>query len=401
MPCRQPRAPTIGLSLALLLAPAACTERLIRERICGDGRASPGEICLGEGERRSLRVPTLSALSIRVAQFDGEAGPDLMVMGLGAASGVVEGRLFLGDGAGGFFDPIDPGVGGCSAHPVPGSIDDDGIDDLLVDDCATTVSLFRGTPSGVFEPPLTVVTGAQTSSSGLLDLDADGRREVVLFGAVEPDSPVLSVAEREPDGAFAPPVLSPLSGPTDDFVPDSFGILRSGEDAPPDALLVDADRPEGLAIARGEPGLRFSPPELVSPPGLRPGWATPRDLDGDGRDEVLAASFEDEALVVLDADAQALVERARTRVPGLGPGLVALADLDADGYLDLLRVEAGPAQLHAWRGQPGGRFIGPTPIDLDTPADQLALADLDADGVLDLVVGSFEQSTIHVLLSDP
>ncbi len=389
------------MGLALVLLTSACTDRVIRDRLCGDGRLTPGEVCLGEGEQSSLAIETLAPLSIRVADFDGEGRPDLMVMGLDDATGAVAGRLFRGDGEGGFEAPLDPGVYGCSAHPVPGAIDDDGIDDLLVDDCEASVSLFRGTSSGVFEPPLTVFTGALTSSSGLLDLDADGLREVVLYGRVDPQTLVLSVAERDPGGAFAPPVISPLGGLPSDFLPAGFGIFDFDGDEFPDALLSDPARVEGIAVALGEPGLRFGAPFLIAPPGLPPGPTTSRDLDGNGTTEILQVRFDGEALVVLDVEDGTLVERASTDVPGLEPGLIALTDVDGDDVLDFMRVEAGPAQLHAWLGRPDGTFTGPTRIDLDIPADQIAFADLDGDDAVDLLVGSFEQSIVRVLLNAP
>ncbi|MCA9708667.1 MAG: VCBS repeat-containing protein [Myxococcales bacterium] len=391
--------------LAVLLAssPTACVERLIHDRLCGDGRRSPGEVCLGEGERSTLAIDTLTPLSLRTADFDGDSSPDLLVMGLDP-SGVVAGLLWRGDGQGDFAPPIDPEVYGCSAHPVPGQIDGDDIDDLLVDDCGPSVSLFGGTPSGVFETPLTVATGATTHSSSLLDLDADGLEEVMLLGSDDAGVAVLSVAERSGESTFAPPVISPLTGLPPGSSPDGFGIFDADGDRLPDALVVAGSAPAGLVVLHGQPGLRFGDGHDVSPPDLVLGWATPRDLDGDGRDEVLAADFEGQALVILALEDERLVEHGRTEVPGLMPGPVALADLDGDGRLDLVRVDAEAAELHAWLRRRGDRFAGftgPTAIDLDVPADQIALADVDGDGALDVVVGSFDRSILQVLRTDP
>lgn len=396
-----------GLVLAMLvlgLVPLGCVDRAIHDRICGDGRRSAGELCLGQGERREVAVEGLAPLALRVADFDGDGHADVMVLGLSPAGGVAA-STWPGDGEGDLRAPLDPRVTGCSAHPVPGSIDDDAITDLLVDDCAPSMSLFRGTASGVFEPAVTVATGVTTSSSALLDLDADGLREVVVLGPDPNGLVTLSVAERLPTTGFAPPVLSPVVGPPVDFQPTGFGVLDLDGDPLPDLLLVHGGRPEGLALATGEPGLRFSPATLAAPPGLRLDGASVRDLDGDGRVEVLVASFEDEALVVLDLPAAGvgsrLTERLRTEIPGLRPGPTVLADLDDDGREDLLRVQPGSSRLEARLGEDGGRFGDPIPIELDVPVDQIAVADLDEDGALDIVVGSFEEAVIRVLLTDP
>ncbi|MCX4245244.1 FG-GAP repeat domain-containing protein [Paraliomyxa miuraensis] len=393
-----------GLAVVVLaLVPSACVDRVIHDRICGDGRLSPGEVCLGEGFQPAVTIDALAPLALRVADFGDDGRADLMVLGLGPA-GSVTAQIWAGDGAGGFVLPVDPGLTGCSAHPALGHIDDDEILDVLIDDCAPTMSLFRGTPTGVYEPAITVTTGVATTSSAMLDLDGDGRREVVVLGPDADGLVSLSVSERQPGGAFDPPALSPLVGPAPDFQPSSFGVLDHDGDPHSDLLLVHGGRVEGLGVALGSEGLWFSQVSLVAPPGLRLDGATVRDLDGDGRDEVLAISFEDEALIVLDLPppgSSLFVERNRSVLPGLSPGPAVLDDLDADGNLDLLRVQPGSTRLEVWLGDPDGRFDGPTLIELDAPVDQIAVADLDHDGALDIVVGSFEEAVIRVLLSDP
>jgi FG-GAP-like repeat len=403
----MPPPPPITLAsctVVLALAASGCVERLIHDRLCGDGRLSRGEVCLGEGTRSSLTIESLAPLALRVADFDGDGPPDLMVLGTDAA-GVVTARLWLGDGDGGFAPPFDPGISGCSAHPVPGSIDDDAITDLLVADCTPTMSLFRGTSSGRFEPPITVVTAVTTLGSGLFDLDDDGLHEIVVLGPEGSGTLALTVSEREASGTFAPPVVSPVIGPPGDFSPTGFGVLDLDGDPFPDLVLVHGGYPQGLAFAHGQAGLRFGPARLVAPAGLVPDGATPRDLDSDGRVELLVSSYADEAFIVLDVEGAgpdaALVERLRTTLPGLRPGPTVLADLDDDGRPDLLRVEPGAAKLEARLGGAEGRLGAPTRIDLDVPADQLAAADLDEDGALDIVVGSFGESVVRVLLTSP
>jgi len=396
-------ATTITVLAVLAVAAAGCVDRAIHEHVCGDGRLSRGEVCLGEGDHSTVTIDSLAPLALRVADFDGDGPPDLMVLGTDAA-GVVTARLWHGNGDGSFAAPIDPRIQGCSAHPVPGSIDDDTVTDLLVADCAPSMSVFRGTTSGVFEPAVTVFTGVTPLGSGLYDLDGDGLHEVVVLGLDVASVVTMSVVERDETGGFAPPMASVMAGPAG-FVADGFSVLDFDGDDRLDLLVVDAGNPTGLAIARGEAGLRFGSPVLVGPATLLPDGATATDLDGDGRSEVLVVSFEEQAYHVLDVQGTGpdamLVERARTEVPGLAPSPAALADLDGDGRQDLLRVEPGAAKLEGRLGLRDGSFGEPTEIDLDTPADQMAVADLDEDGAVDVVVGSFEASELRVLLTSP
>lgn len=390
-----------GLGLVLIGAGASgCVDRVIREGDCGDGVLSRGEVCLGQGQRSELRIEGLEGLLLRVADFDGDAHLDLLVLGTDPA-GTVRSLLWQGRGDGTFVDALDPGATGCSAYAVAGDMDGDLARDLLVDDCGPTVSLFLGTSSGSFSPPDTVLTGVQTRSSGLLDLDADGSREVVVLGSEPSGAYGISVAERDASGRYAAPVYSQLGDPSAGFDPSGMGFLDLDQDGRFDALLVQSGARGGLAVARGEPGLRFGVPTPVGPPQLVPTTTLVRDLDGDDVPDVLAFSFEEEALVFLRTELGQLSEAARTVVPGLRTGPAGAGDIDADDEVDLLLFEPGTRRLQAWFGQGTGRFEGPVSVELDAPVGQIGLADLDEDGALDIVVGTFEAGTLQILLSDP
>ncbi|MEM7152148.1 MAG: VCBS repeat-containing protein [Myxococcota bacterium] len=396
------KAAALGAGMAMTMLATGCVERLIYDHVCGNGIVTPGELCLGLGDRREVVVDTLAPLSLRTGDFNGDLNADLMVLGT-EPSGIVAARLWLGDGDGGLSPPLDPGVGGCSAHPVAGSLGDDTADDLLVDDCGPSVSLFRGTSSGTFQSALTVVTGVATHGSGMIDLDDDGLHDVVIFGSLPEDQGglALAVAQQTSPGVFRPPSISNVEGGPLGLEPNGWSMLDYDGDPHRDVMLVQSDLPGGIAISRGLDNFNFSAPEPVGPPGLQVSWAAVRDLDGDGTEEVLAASYDAQALIVLDFDDGLLVERRRSSIPGLQPSPIALDDVDGNGTLDLVRVESGVTNLDVWQGQEDGRFTGPTSIDLDAPIDQLALTDLDNDGVLDIVAGSFGESRVRVLLSDP
>jgi len=385
----------------VLAGGGGCVERVIYDLgRCGDGALDSGEICLGQGERSELAIEGLEGLLLRVADFDGDAHLDLMVLGTDPG-GAVTARLWRGRGDGTFQAALDPGARGCSAYAVAGDADGDAASDLLVADCGPSMSLFLGGSTGVLAPPVTVATGVETLSSALLDLDEDDRREVVVLGTDLAGAHQLAVVERGPAGVFELPVSSPLPPPSGGFEPAALGILDLDRDDRFDALLVHAGRPGGLALARGESGLRFGAPEPVGPASLVPNTTLVRDLDDDGTTDVLAVSFAEESLVFLHAEDGQLVETTRTVVPALETGPAGAGDIDADGRLDLLLFEPGTRALQAWFGRGDGSFEDPLPVELDTSIDRIALCDLDEDGALDIVVGAFEAGRLQILLSDP
>lgn len=390
----------VGLGLAVL-GSSACVARLIGEPgVCGDGTLDPGEICLGQGAESELTIEGIEGLVLRVADFNGDAHLDLLVLGT-APDGTIASRLWPGRGDGTFDDARDPGLAGCSAYGVAGDMDGDTARDVLIDDCGPTVSVFLGTPSSQFTAPSQVFTGVETRSSGLLDLDDDGQREVVVLGSDTAGTVGLSISEREGQGGFAPPIYSPVGQTGSAFDPFGLGFIDLDRDDIFDALLVHSGQPGGLALARGEPGLRFASPEPVGPADLVLKATMVRDLDEDEVPDVLAFSFDEEALIFLRGEPGELVERRRTSVPGLRTGPAGAGDIDADGHLDLLLFEPDTGQLQAWFGQGDGGFEGPEAVDLDTPVAQIALVDLDEDGALDIVVGTFSSGTLRIMLSDP
>ncbi len=396
---QRPHALAIGALVLTSLVATSCVERVIRERgLCGDGRLDPGEICLGRGERSSIPIEGIEGLVMRTADFDGDAHIDLLVLGTDA-NGVVSSLLWRGTGEGTFEPPMDPAIRGCSAYAVAGQGDADEIADVLVDDCGPSMSLFLGTGSGTFAPPETIQTGIETRSSGMVDLDRDGLREVIAMGT-NGGSIAMTVIERAPDGSSST-AYTALGAMSPDFDPGGLGLLDIDGDQIFDALLVQSGQPGGLKLAAGEPGFGFGAPRPIGPPDLVANTSLVRDLDEDERPDVLAVNFDDEALIFLRAEDGDLVERTRTIVPGLRVGPAGGGDIDADDHFDLLLFEPGSRKLQAWFGRGDGGFDGPFDVDLDAPIGQIALVDLDEDGALDIVAGTFEDGTIQILLSDP
>ena len=383
--------------LGLSLGATACTDRPIDFTACRDGYLERGEVCFAEATL-PLR-PDFTPLALRVADFDGSGHFDVLVLGT-TPDGSVVSDLLRGDGAGGFAPAVDAGVTGCSAHPAPGDVDNDGVTDLLVDDCGPTVSLFFGSETG-FEGPVTVSTGAATRTSGLVDVDGDAVPDVVILGSDDALAATINVARGQGGRAFSPPLASPMMPVAPAFEPGGFGLGDLDEDGVLDALLVDPAPGGGYAMARGTGTAEFADPVVVLQD-APPGGAWVRDVDGDGHLDVLIHSSDPAQLLFARGDGTGSFSIAGVTELSAAPRITAaLGDLDDDGDLDVLFVYPEQTTVETWLGRPDGTFEGPEPIDVGGQALQIALVDLDEDGARDLVVGTFEDGGIRLVLARP
>lgn len=393
-------APWAGLALASFsLGGSGCVDRVIHEAMrCGDGVVDPGDVCLGRREPHVLTFDGLQGASLRIASFDGDPHLDLLLSGLDPAGAVVA-RLWVGRGDGTFDPPVDPGLTGCRPTMTSGALDDDAAADVLIDGCDGSLLVFPGSSGPELGAPVALSMEVEIRTFGIADLDADGLREVVALGLDAAGRVALNVAERQTAGDFAPPRINVLADSTEDFDPRSLSLFDLDRDGQADALLIDPDR--RVALAPGQPGLGFGPPEPVGPPTLTLTTALVHDLDDDAVPDVLAASAEQEALIFLQGVGGELVETRRTSIPQLRTGPAGVGDIDNDDRTDLLLFEPGTRKLQAWFGRGDGSFEAPQDVPIDATLDRIGLADLDEDGVLDIVAGTFETGTIQILLSDP
>jgi hypothetical protein len=103
------------------------------------------------------------------------------------------------------------------------------------------------------------------------------------------------------------------------------------------------------------------------------------------------------SLVVLRWDGERNV--ARTALPlGIRLAAVALKDLNGDGRLDVIATDLDDGQVIILRGSGAGTF-GPTvpsSVDATGPA-ALAAQDLDGDGVMDLVTANSLSGDVSIL----
>lgn len=296
-------------------------ERLVV--LAGDGEggfAKIGEIPAGE-----------NPAGLATADFDGDGRLDLAV----ANHETDHVTLLLGDGTGGFRPaPASPLPVAVDPHPhavAAADLDGDGHADLVVDDRAGEgLRLLFGRGDATFEDRGTVVMGGDPYRGMLVvDLDGDGRLDLAT-----PNEREVGIRLGRGDGTFGE--LATLGVPLAPFA------LAAGDvdgDGTIDVAAGSGEAATGVVVLLGDGAGGFRPaPGSPRQAGRGPKSMTAADLDGDGTDDVVVASWEARDLTLLfggDGGPALAVES------GENPWAVTAADLDRDGRPDLAAANHG------------------------------------------------------------
>ncbi|MEX1362105.1 MAG: FG-GAP-like repeat-containing protein, partial [Nannocystaceae bacterium] len=299
----------------------------------------------------STRVEGGPSSPVATADWDGDGQLDLLVGGRGTGLRVFDLRLATQSTV-----PLEVPVETIEASR---DADKDGFVDLLLQ--ARGPAVMVGPKVRWERRPLDAIRATPVID----DLDGDGELEVALFGTLD-EGNRLQLLDARTGG------LEASSDPSHtQIVIRPPVVLRTGRGA--DLLAVGG----GLTRFSGRDAI------LVDRYPLATAYASPTvaDLDGDGREEIIVATWEGPGEIHA-LDAQTLVLRWKTELGPLGSfGAPHVSDVDGDGRLEVVvaaldgRVvclSAGGALK--WATDTGGRLnFEPTVADLDGDGAQEVL----------------------------
>ena len=339
-------------------------------------------------------------LALEVADFDGDAVTDLLVLGVDNVDGVAS-RLSRGVGDGSFEAGINPMLSGTSAFPVVGELDPQPGADVMVAQVDGDVKVFRW--AGEAFESWKVFTNANVPRTHVgHDVDADDDDDIVwLWWTKDSAEFGLSIRPNSGDGFFAPVDTTVGNIAELMLAPTSLLIGDLNGDDIADALIFEADQPKAMLRLFGTPAGFFGSPKFVLPT-VHANVATLGDFDEDGALDVLAFELKPARIVFARGDGKGgFTAQGSTDVIGpFVPSTFAVADLDADGHLDVAVVDVASPELRIWDGLGDGTFAAPKSGALPSPAVRVHAAELDGDVGLELVVATFAAGEVTVLL-DP
>ncbi|GJM21077.1 MAG: hypothetical protein DHS20C15_09920 [Planctomycetota bacterium] len=278
-------------------------------------------------------------------------------------------------------------------------LDRDGLPDLLVaEPSAARLVLYRGGVGGEFRSAEAFPSLLGSRRPRAVDLDGDGRLEIVLAA---PEEGALAVSRLDERGRPAfPELLGPTKGDVlgvavtraqAETAAAVWSLIGDGKGRKRSYFLSRYDARSDGAPELSELDLPADPSDLVA-----------ADLDRDGRDDLILFIPSEKPVLLLARDDE--WSRIETDTPGLGilagatRASISLADVDGDGLAELL-VPAGNF-CRALFLDAEGRPQVVAQVNLADPSaavSAVAAADFDGDGRVDFALTEASKAQLFVL----
>jgi len=360
------------------------TLKVVAADVNGDGRMdaitlAPGaqdvSVLIGRGDgtfsqRGRYRIGG-DLVSVAVGDLNGDGRLDIVAANRADPSaGVAPITILFGRGDGSFDQRVSLTPDGIPSSLAVDDVDGDGTSDIVFTTFGAPAApgqvtvLFNARGSLAFTTRLTRDVGQLPVSVTVADIDADGRKDLLVanFGGSDATAPGGLTLLLGAGGATLAPEITVDVRPADpDLAAASVGVFGAtvGQmlgDSRPDVALTMSQETSGNSLVilgdfrDGRFGSRQDIP--LSSVGTAP---VAGDVDGDGNADVAVAIT---PIFSLAGTVGVFTSRTGFSTPLMvatdrTPQGVAIADLDGDGRQDLLGVDDSP-RLFAWLGQPSG-----------------------------------------------
>jgi flagellin-like hook-associated protein FlgL len=330
------------------------------------------------------------AISIAVADFNGDGKSDLVTADYGANTASV----LLGNGNGTFQAKQSLGTGTCPASVAVADFNGDSKSDLVVtNQFDHTAGILLGRGDGTFQAQQSFAAGNQPLSVAVTDFNGDGKSDLVT---ADFNNNTGSVLLGNGNGTFQAK-QSFASG----INPRSVAVADFNGDGKSDVgIALWWDGTVRILLGNGNGTLGVQQPFTAAPNTSDETWIAVSDLNGDGKNDLVATHLGSNAASVLLGNGNGTFQAYRPFGTGNGPTSVLLTDLNGDGAKDLVTTDSSVNTASVLLGNGNGTFQAKQSFGVGTNPWSVGFADFNSDGVKDLVTADRNSSTVSVLLGN-
>ena len=294
-------------------------------------------------------------------------------------------------------------------------INGDGKPDLVVADAQSyTISvLINTTPAGAAAPTFaakqTFATSTYPFDVAAADLDGDGKIDLIAANA---GTTGVTIFHNTTTVGATTATFAAGQFVSTGSQPSALAVVDVNRDGKPD--LVVANFASGTAsvllntTAANSATATFAD-QVALVTGAGPSQVGVADFNGDGKaDIVIVDSFQTTVSVYLNTTATgatvATFSAEKTFAAGLGPTGLAVGDINGDGRADVIVTNQGAATASVLlnttaAGATTPSFAAPQTVTTGTNPVAVIVADINSNGVPDLVVANNQTNTVSVLVN--
>jgi hypothetical protein len=233
-----------------------------------------------------------------------------------------------------------------------------------------------GLPSGICGGELCVITVADVTNDGNLD---------VILGGNHQNTPEILVLVGNGDGTFQTPILQTFQINNLTGLPLWANGMAVGDvdgDGKMDLAIPDINS-LGVFILLGDGKGNFTLGSFVGTSTRNTAYLV--DLNGDGRLDLVATDLLGAQFAVFLGNGDGTFHFSARYMSPPSTGAMLLADLSSDGHPDVV-AEAYPGTVEVFKGNADGTFqTGVTVANVPSTVLLVGAADFNGDGVLDLI----------------
>ena len=327
--------------------------------------------------------------SVAVADFNGDGKQDLATSECGNSSNCAGGSasILLGNGDGTFQAHVDYAVGGYPLALTVADLNGDGFLDLAVANSNSasgaapgSVSVLFGNGDGTFQTQQVYHAGLMTSSVVVGDFNGDGQLD---FAATNEDDATVAVYVNQGHGSFSQPTIFYGAG---GFAETAVAGDFNGDQKLDLVVLCGYGNASGACVLLGTGNGSFSPTNLSYPTGSGPDAVAIADLNGDSKNDIAVANFNDNDVSVFLGNGDGTFQPRVNYNSGTGPSSVVIGDLNGDGKPDLAVANQTANTVSVLLNNGNGTFQNHVDYPTANGPSSVGIGDLNGDGKLDLAV---------------